>query len=358
MASQEALKNLQFSNYGYFAVVAFLAYEHLITFETEVTLFWKKQFTGASLLFFVNRYLTIAWAVATAASPYYSSPQVGYKLSPVLDDLAPDSHPHRARGLQSVEGFLYFPWAVFSALRVYALGRTWPLAVVVFILSMMPNIAKFAATFCIMLVTGLPDHSPDCKTVQGPITKKLANTFTIVSRTSLVTAEVIVLVVTWIATYRRGVIREKAERQTVAHVVLFNGTTYFLVMLFLNCLQLGFTLAAVRDTFPFSRSARLMTVEMQVGPTRKVLNVSEVTTFSEPITSVLITRFLFDLQRVNQRGVVNLDSDGRVSPHSDIVVSPGTLRFRGMFDSLGSLLVWEEDQSSADEDNVDYDTAQ
>ncbi len=37
---------------------------------------------------------------------------------------------------------------------------------------------------------------------------------------------------------------------------------------------------------PFRRKLgahlRLMVVELQVGPTRKVLNVSEVTTFSEP----------------------------------------------------------------------------
>ncbi|PIL24619.1 hypothetical protein GSI_12503 [Ganoderma sinense ZZ0214-1] len=325
--SPAGLSDLQFSNYGFFAVVAFLGYEHLITFDTEVALFWKKQFSGACLLFFVNRYLTLAWAIETAASPLYASPK------------------------RSVRSWLTPAAAAFSTLRVYALGRIRSVAALVFILSMMPSITKFAATFCIMLITGLPDHSPDCKTVQGPITKRLANSwvlactrfrpscssmlrFTIVSRSSLITAEVVVLVVTWIATYRRGVISRKAEKQTVAHVVLFNGTTYFLVMLFLNCLQLGFTLASV-------------------GPTRKVLNVSEVTTFSEPITSALITRFLFDLQRVNQRDAMNLASGGVVS---EMVVSPNTLRFHGMFDSLGSMLAWEEDEST--DDDADYEEAQ
>ncbi|KAM5530949.1 hypothetical protein V8D89_015394 [Ganoderma adspersum] len=307
MVLQASLSDLQFSNYGFFAVVAFLGYEHLITLDAEVSLFWKKQISGASLLFFANRYLTIAWAIATAASPYYNSEKRSV--------LPPST-------------------AAFSALRLYALGRIRSVSVLVFLLSMMPSITKFAATFCIMLMTGLPDHSPDCRTVQGPITKSLANTFTIVSRTSLITAEVIVLVVTWIATYTRGAISQKAERCTVAYVVLFNGE----VMLFLNCLQLGFTLAAV-------------------GPTRKVLNVSEVTTFSEPITSVLITRFLFDLQRVNQREVMHLaDSNVRDSAHSEIPVSPNTLRFRGMFDSLGSVLAWEDDYST--DDDTEYEVAQ
>ena len=60
---------------------AFLGYEHLITFDTEVTLYWKKQFSGASVLFFANRYLTLMWAIATAASPFYTSPKVSDKVS-------------------------------------------------------------------------------------------------------------------------------------------------------------------------------------------------------------------------------------------------------------------------------------
>ena len=57
-------------------VVAFLGYEYLITLDLEVALFWKRPLTGAGILFFVNRYLTLVWAVAEAASPYYTSPKV------------------------------------------------------------------------------------------------------------------------------------------------------------------------------------------------------------------------------------------------------------------------------------------
>ncbi len=71
---------------------------------------------------------------------------------------------------------------------------------------------------------------------------------------------------------------------------------------------------------------------------------------------MLITRFLFDLQRVNQRGhAVNFDTDGHVSQLSEVAVSPHTLRFRGMFNSLGSVLVWEEDEST--DDDMAYDAA-
>ncbi|TBU23722.1 hypothetical protein BD309DRAFT_863524 [Dichomitus squalens] len=74
----------------------------------------------------------------------------------------------------------------------------------------------------------------------------------------------------------------------------------------------------------------------QIGPTRKVLNVSEVTIFSEPITSVLITRFLFDLQLVNRRAVLDQDSDS--PPYTDMVATSSTLRFGSFIDSLGSTI--------------------
>ena len=34
-------------------------YEFLITFGAEVNLFWRKRFTGASILFFINRYVVL-----------------------------------------------------------------------------------------------------------------------------------------------------------------------------------------------------------------------------------------------------------------------------------------------------------
>ncbi|TBU23721.1 hypothetical protein BD309DRAFT_863465 [Dichomitus squalens] len=73
--SQETLDNVAFSNFGYYAVVAFLGYEYFITLDMEVALFWKKHTTGAGILFFFNRYYTLLWAVAEAATPYYTSPK-------------------------------------------------------------------------------------------------------------------------------------------------------------------------------------------------------------------------------------------------------------------------------------------
>ncbi len=42
---------------------AWLFYESLITFDSEAHLFWTKRLTGASAMFFVARYTTLAYAL-------------------------------------------------------------------------------------------------------------------------------------------------------------------------------------------------------------------------------------------------------------------------------------------------------
>ena len=42
-----------------FNFVAFVAFEYLITFDQEVNLFWKRKITGATILFFFNRYIVL-----------------------------------------------------------------------------------------------------------------------------------------------------------------------------------------------------------------------------------------------------------------------------------------------------------
>ncbi|KAE9396647.1 hypothetical protein BT96DRAFT_1039235 [Gymnopus androsaceus JB14] len=60
--SQETLAtaalHLNAAKYFQLAGYAMLIYDHLITFGDEVERVWKRKFTGATLLFFLNRYLT------------------------------------------------------------------------------------------------------------------------------------------------------------------------------------------------------------------------------------------------------------------------------------------------------------
>ena len=38
-------------------------YEYIVTFSTEVQLFWAREVTGASVLFFINRYMLLVYAL-------------------------------------------------------------------------------------------------------------------------------------------------------------------------------------------------------------------------------------------------------------------------------------------------------
>ena len=40
-----------------------IIYEYLVTFSTEVQLFWAGEVTGASVLFFVNRYMQLVYTL-------------------------------------------------------------------------------------------------------------------------------------------------------------------------------------------------------------------------------------------------------------------------------------------------------
>ena len=44
-------------------VVVLIIYEYIVTFSTEAQLFWAGGVTGASVLFFVNRYMLLVYAL-------------------------------------------------------------------------------------------------------------------------------------------------------------------------------------------------------------------------------------------------------------------------------------------------------
>ncbi|KAI0740424.1 hypothetical protein C8Q76DRAFT_608305, partial [Earliella scabrosa] len=99
---------------------AFLICEYLATFPEEVNLFWKRRCTGASVLFFMNRYAPLLFYV------------FGNMNFWILTDVVCQAFI-KACWIFSV--LQYVPWAGFSALRVYALSMNWAVSCLVFLLS-------------------------------------------------------------------------------------------------------------------------------------------------------------------------------------------------------------------------------
>ncbi|PIL25527.1 hypothetical protein GSI_12414 [Ganoderma sinense ZZ0214-1] len=69
---------------------------------------------------------------------------------------------------------------------------------------------------------------------------------------------------------------------TFSSVLLRDGTIYFVVLLILNCLHLTLTLLAYNPAFQ---------------------DASYLPSFTEPITAILVSRFLLDLQYANHKSV-------------------------------------------------------
>ncbi|KAI9069900.1 hypothetical protein FKP32DRAFT_1670987 [Trametes sanguinea] len=195
------------------------------------------------------------------------------------------------RFITVLEVLPYIIWAAFSSLRAYALsGRTLLIGLVVFVLSLVPAgvNAYFFSTFTFV---NLPPPS-DC-TALSSITADLSRTrtslacyigtpLTIVSRSSLMAADAMVIVVTWASTYRlRKATRDVGLGTSFGTLLLRDGTIYFVVLVAMNIVHL------VLNT---------------VNPNNFVQQASYVTVLENPITSVLISRFILNLRAVDHRG--------------------------------------------------------
>ncbi|KAI0794736.1 hypothetical protein C8Q74DRAFT_1366136 [Fomes fomentarius] len=97
--------------YAATALSAIFWYEYTITLDKEIYLFWNKKITGATILFFVNRYFTLFYMM-------YAFPWLPFSMK-----------------------YEYIPWGAFSALRMYALsGGNLTMALVVLLLSLVTSI--------------------------------------------------------------------------------------------------------------------------------------------------------------------------------------------------------------------------
>ncbi|KAI0788066.1 hypothetical protein C8Q74DRAFT_1196326, partial [Fomes fomentarius] len=101
-----------------------LLYEYLITISAEVDLFWRRKWTGASVLFFLNRYVSLLYFLFNTTDIFGTSQlavcpcRASMKMIVVLNLI------------------LYVVWAGFSGLRIYSLSRNRAISSFIFLLSM------------------------------------------------------------------------------------------------------------------------------------------------------------------------------------------------------------------------------
>ncbi|TBU29373.1 hypothetical protein BD311DRAFT_720521 [Dichomitus squalens] len=257
---------------------ALIAYEYVATFASEVTFFWiPHQVNGVLVLFLLNRYLTMTTQIM-AWAPLPSSFQVRCFLGHIV------SQYDAFYFTQSVQ---YLPWAAFSTFRSYALC---PEPYRLFISATVLSLAAFPGI--LNLVTTLRFVSYVRDPVYGALpvhelSESMNKRLTIISRSLLIGADLLVLCVTWYRTYETVKFSRRdhagTSGRTFSGTLLRDGTAYFLTLLVLNCLHVAFTLASVTPSEQDSDPASLMPL------------------FSEPITAVLTSRFLINLQEVKHK---------------------------------------------------------
>ncbi|KAI1791870.1 hypothetical protein LXA43DRAFT_1136728 [Ganoderma leucocontextum] len=270
ISAAEALA-LLVSNHSANAAATLIIFESIITIGQEAKYFWSGKATGAAILFYLNKYLTLISFVYTT---------VGY--IPLASDRTYGAYIRCAAMVQSeyvIEILAYFPWAAFSGMRAFALSRNWPVSLLIICLSLVPVAVNLLSSSWSQAVADMPR----------------SNQVTIASRTSLILADCLLVAITWFGIDQPK--RMPLQRNTFAAVLLHDGLIYFLTLLVLNSLHLALTMISQSD-IPSLQDA------------------SFVALFLEPLTTILVSRFLLHLQSVKHKA---LNTGSTSSHHSSVV---------------------------------------
>ncbi|EKM57608.1 uncharacterized protein PHACADRAFT_251322, partial [Phanerochaete carnosa HHB-10118-sp] len=166
------------------AVSSLVVYEFLITISNEIDMVWKRPVTVSAVLLG-----SVRWCM----------------LLTVIFELAPTT-PNNCIPLTILVPvfFLigYAQTALFSALRVFAIwNRSHIWSLVVFVLSMVPFITNLvAATMSKYTAVADPIFGTTCAT-KFTFSVQANNILIYITRSSLILADTIVLVLTWIKTF-------------------------------------------------------------------------------------------------------------------------------------------------------------
>ncbi|GBE88858.1 hypothetical protein SCP_1402660 [Sparassis crispa] len=289
---QELLSSYQFSitdNYCEVAALAVLFYDHMLTLPAEVRFLWTRKFSGATLLFMLNRYITLFGKTILLVT--------GFSWPNQTDAVC--AAPVYLVEISTIS--VYIIVALISALRIYAIwNKDWRLFALVLAVGLaVPaiNIYHYAnsvpAAFAPWPLYGCAENASLSPAVFAniyamfPESMLTADAVSLATHSCAIGVDALVLFLTWIKTYGiRKVASQMHIKATISTLLLRDGTIYFGTMLALNVVD-------------------LIIVQSDV-----IFN--PLPNFIDVITCILISRFLLNLREVV------VDGDGNQGESLDV----------------------------------------
>ncbi|RPD68580.1 hypothetical protein L226DRAFT_576299 [Lentinus tigrinus ALCF2SS1-7] len=264
--------------YGMFIPITFVAWDYILTLDREIRLFWAgPRRSKASILFFANRYFNVVFNLVIF---------MGFFVSPARGGAGYAEYTPNCKFVRAIAGISYFafvPWAIFSGLRAYALSQRLFLSILICSLSLMPSVVHFSLYLGGNAGAFIPVQ--ECSDILT------------VSRALSILADLLLVIITVCSLGRRPLQERLAgvKHHSLSSIIMWNGTLYFLILLVLNVVDL---------------SLSLTTIFNKHDPDNASLTV-----FAAPVTAVLTSRFLLDLQEAERRQM-------RLSPEDAKRLSP------------------------------------
>ncbi|TBU53319.1 hypothetical protein BD310DRAFT_860397 [Dichomitus squalens] len=261
-----------FSTYFWMSVIFHLSlamsvvvvYDWVLSLPRELRLFWAGNARSLSAwLYFANRYIAL---FSEAGQLLVFVPWSAKGCTRIL----------LATGIPTAISML--AQAAFHGLRTFALSQSWCLSIAVFALTCMPFAAAlmdFGYHFTGAQVVD-PIFHGCIPRLDYPLS--LAHTFTILNRVCAIVADASLIILTWRSLHQH--VSHVMTEKGLMGVFLRNGMIYFVALLILNIL--------------------LLIVFQQPTLHARVTGDPASPTLS-PISSILVSHFMLDLQEAYQR---------------------------------------------------------
>jgi len=248
----------QVNSFG-IAAKALFVWDYVITLDREVRYVWGRKPTIATVLFMVNRYVNLSACIFQLFSQ------------------ATFQHPRSCNVVvrfveaQIIISALVF--ALFFSMRIYATwGRDWRPALPILLLALVPPAANLYI-YCKSIPVLAPPPSSGCATA-SPIPADVYQTLVLLNRACTTAYDFLVVVFTFIKTLGSKKAARRLKDQTPLTILLLrDGTLHFMLMLILNVGQI---------------------IWASLSQSNNALSY-----FMTPVTSILVSRFLLSLRRLN-----------------------------------------------------------